>query len=68
MSSHTAASEFWQETERYHELAETFETNIERTHPDIVTSDNQLCFPAFVSWCDWCASSVDYYEYRGPSV
>lgn len=65
--SHDYVSRFWQETERYHDLVQTFDENIELTHPDIVTSDGQLV-SNWEQWCDWCASSVIYYEYRGPSI
>lgn len=57
------ASEFWAETERYHDLAETYERNIEVTHPDYITTD-RLC--PFASWCKWHRTAIVYREYRGP--
>jgi len=33
----TAGAWFWQESDRYHDLAERFERNIEVTHPDSLT-------------------------------
>lgn len=66
MSRDDYESAFWSETERYHDLAREYERNIEVTHPDFVTSDGVTS--PYEYWCSWCASSVVYYEYRGPSV
>lgn len=63
-----SAAEFWRRTERYHPLAEQFEKNVERAHPPSVTSEGMCICLNWVSYCGWAASSVDYYEYRGPSV
>lgn len=56
-------SRFWSETERYHELVEEYERNIETTHPDYITSD-RLC--SFARWCKWHRTAVTYRDYRGP--
>lgn len=64
MMSHV--STFWSETNRYHDLAETFERGIERTHPKAVTSDG--VGHRFIHYDVWNATAVDYYEYRGESV
>lgn len=66
MDSH--AAEFWRETEEYHDLARTFEQNVERVHPGSVTSNGMCVCLDFTSYCSWAATAVDYYEYRGPSV
>lgn len=64
----TSATSFWVDGDEEHQqLAEQFYRGIERTHPHYVTSRARLC-----GWwegkCDWAATSVDYYEYRGPSI
>lgn len=58
----TYASEFWDETERYHDLAEHFDRNIAITHPKRVTS-NRLS--PYFAWSRWNRTAVTYYEYRG---
>lgn len=60
------ASAFWREMERYHDLARQYEQNIERVHPPYVTSDN--VGHRLIYYDRWCATSVDYYEYRGESL
>lgn len=60
----TKTGEFWSEMERYHDLAEMYERNIEVTHPDYVTSDN--VGHELISHSKWGASNVIYHEYRGP--
>jgi hypothetical protein len=60
-----AASAFWRERDEYHELAREFERNIEMTHPDYVTG-SRAC--GWCYRCPWAASSVTYFEYRGPRV
>lgn len=57
------AAEFWRETERYHDLAQSFEENIAITHPPYVTG---MCWCSYR--CQWPASTVNYYEYRGESL
>lgn len=58
----TAASSFWQESDRYHDLVERFERNIEITHPDCLTgrSGYHSC------GCSWCATAVKSPTYIGP--
>ncbi|WP_336023175.1 hypothetical protein [Halobellus salinisoli] len=58
----TAASSFWQEYDRYHDLAERFDRNIRITHPDSLTgrSGTHSC------GCSRCARAVTYYTYAGP--
>jgi len=58
--------QFWQETERYHDLAREFERNIEVTHPPFVTSDG--VGHRLIHHDVWCATKVTYYEYRGPKL
>lgn len=64
--SHT--SEFWQSTERHHDLAETYDRNIERTHPGAVTSKGMCVCLDYTHWCSWAATKVTYYRYNGPRV
>ncbi len=52
------ASRFWSENEKYHELAEEYERNIEITHPSSAS-----CFCG--DNCPWAATNVKYYEYNG---
>lgn len=60
----TAARSFWQECDRYHELAEQFERSIETTHPDYLTGRSGY----YSCVCAWCAREVTYYCYTGPRV
>jgi hypothetical protein len=53
--------------DKYADLVRTYYEGITRTHPDYVTSRGQLCGD-WEYWCDWAATSVDYYEYRGESL
>ena len=62
-----AERRFWNELDRYHDLAKQYDQHVEVTHPDVVTSNNVLVSP-IEKWCSWCASNVTYYEYRGPNV
>lgn len=64
MSSYDA--QFWDELDRYHDLAERYERHVEITHPDYVTSDSITA--TVEHWSSWCATDVIYYEYRGPRV
>jgi len=64
----TAAAEFWSGESEYQELAEQFERNIERTHPDTVTSRGQCVCLDYTNYCGWAVTAVNYYEYRGESV
>ena len=59
----TAAHEFWIKSDDYHNLAETYERNV------IVTSPARVnCRYGSGFRCTWCASSVTYYEYEGPTL
>lgn len=59
-------SRFWQECERYHDLAERYQRNIEVTHPDVVTS-NRLK-PWFARCSKYDRTCVVYLKYRGESI
>lgn len=59
------ASRFWQSCDRYHDLAERYERDIEITHPGHVTSDR---LSPFTYYGTWNRTAVLYYEYRGESV
>jgi len=53
---------FWKQREDYHDLAQSFEDNIEVTHPPRAKGDCRwLC-----GRCFYAASEVTYREYRGP--
>lgn len=58
--------EFWNRTERYHELARRFEQNITITHPAAVTGRSVGC--GFCYHCGWCVTNVKYYEHRGEPI
>lgn len=62
-----ADAAFWcsDEMSDYHDIAKTFEQNIELIHPEYVTGSTgcDFCYR-----CPWKATTVDYYEYRGPDV
>ena len=63
MGADTAAV-FWIEMEKYHDLAEEFERNIEVTHPSRAKGEcSHIC-----GKCSWAASTVVYQEYRGERV
>lgn len=57
--------EFWNRTERYHDLAERFEKNIAIAHPAAVTGRTGcgLCYH-----CQWCATAFKYYKYCGEAL
>lgn len=57
------ARRFWNETERYHDLVEQYERDIEFTHPPYVTGMCWIC-----GGCSWHNTSVKYYEHRGESI
>lgn len=61
----SAASKFWSEMEKYHDLAQKIEENIVVTSPPRLTGRS-----GEYSWCgcSWCAQAVTYYEYRGGSI
>jgi hypothetical protein len=59
------ATEFWSETERYHDLAESFERNIER-HGASGYYECEL--NGIGGHCPFCATNVMYYDYRGPKI
>jgi hypothetical protein len=58
------AATFWRETDRYHDLAQQFEENIERHG----ARGYYECELAWGGHCPYCATNVTYYEYRGPNV
>jgi hypothetical protein len=62
-----AAARFWRKCSRYHDLAEEFLRNVEMTHPGTVTGRLARC-PSDNFCCGYCATTVKYYEYRGPPV
>jgi hypothetical protein len=64
----SAEAQFWREQEKYHDLAEQFEQNIERTHPYYVDSRGMCVCLDLTSYCTWATTSVDYYEYRGERI
>lgn len=57
-----AEAVFWRETQRYHDLAERVEENVEVTHPPYVTGRSVGC--EFCYACFWHATAVTYYERR----
>ena len=59
-----AATSFWQEYDRYHDLAERFERNIQITHPDSLSGRSGY----YSCGCSWCAQEVKYYTYTGPRL
>lgn len=65
------AARFWSELDRYHDLAERFERNIEydRRAYDYVTS-RRMC--SCLDYCNRCSFPLDgkvvRIEYRGPKV
>lgn len=60
----TAATTFWRNCERYHDLAERFERHVEVTCPDRLTGRSGY----YSCGCSWCAQAVTYYEYTGPRL
>lgn len=60
MPSHEA--EFWQETDRYHDLARDIDRRFTITHPDYVTSNG--IGVEFLNYDVWSATAVTYYELR----
>lgn len=60
----SAASEFWSEENEYQDIARQFEENIELTHPNRAKGECRH----FCGRCCWAATSVKYYEYRGPKI
>jgi len=63
---HRIASGSTGRSKRITELAETFNRNIEVTHPDYVTTNRLV--PWFIRWSKYDRTSVKYREYRGPAV
>jgi len=57
-----AESRFWSERGDYHDMAITYERNIEVVHPPYVTGAHEGCI--MTNWCSWCATAVTYYEHR----
>jgi hypothetical protein len=65
-----AAHKFWTSETEYHDIAQTYEQNIETTCPERVTSHG-LCDCLELDLfgdCTWASTKVQYYEYRGPDV
>jgi hypothetical protein len=62
-----AVSAFWRECQRYHDLAEEFVRNLEIVHPGTMVGRHAGC-PSDNYCCGYCATTITYYEYRGPSV
>lgn len=59
----THQSRFWQYREDYHDLAQTYNSQIELQYPSEVTS-NRLCSCLdYVSYCGWARTKVVYYEH-----
>lgn len=63
----THATKFWQDCDRYHDLAEEYERNIEEYHPGSVTSQRMCVCLDYCSYCGWAASKVTYYRHNGPN-
>jgi hypothetical protein len=57
-----AVSKFWQECDRYHDLAEQFARDIVITHPNGMSGRHPSC-PGDTECCGWCATGVNYYEH-----
>jgi len=53
-----AASRFWHNCERYHDLAEAYERRIEYTSPKRLGGERRWC------GCRWCATAVAYLSYN----
>lgn len=62
--SHEA--DFWAERDEYHDLVETYESNIEMYHPHRITSRGQCSCLEYVTWCGYAVTSVEYYRHNGP--
>ena len=60
----STATWFWQECDRYHDLAKQVEQNVEITHPDRLSGRSGY----YSRGCSWCATEVTYHEYRGPQL
>jgi hypothetical protein len=58
------AGAFWQESDRYHDVAKRFEHNIEVTHLEYLTGRSGY----YSCGCSRCAREVAYYEYTGPRL
>jgi len=63
----SAVSKFWQNCDRYHDLAEEFTRNIEIVHPSSLSGRLARC-PSDYWCCGWCDTTIKYYEYRGASI
>jgi hypothetical protein len=57
---------FWENCNRYHDLAQKYESNIEVTHPNGITSDGRGTRLSHID--GWNETAVTYYEYRGERV
>lgn len=66
MSNSDRARRFWTEQEKYHDLVEQYEQNITIEHPKHLSGRSK----SGVNWCNcsFCATRVEYPEYRGPRV
>ena len=59
---------FWTSNSKYEELVKAYEQQIETTHPNTVSSRRLCPCLGFTHECGWAASSVTYYEHRGPAL
>jgi len=57
-----AVSTFWQNCDRYHDLAEQFAQDIALVHPDGMSGRHPGC-PGDTECCGWCRTGVKYYEH-----
>lgn len=57
-----AVSTFWQERDRYHDLAARFGSDVVITYPDDMSGRHPGC-PGDTECCGWCATGVIYYEH-----
>ena len=58
----SAASRFWQDCDRYHDLAENFAQDIAVVHPDSRSGRHPGC-PGDTECCGYCRIGIIYYEY-----
>jgi hypothetical protein len=66
MSNPDRARRFWNEQEKYHDLAKKYEENIVMEHPKHLSGRSKNG----ASWCNcaFCATRVEYPKYEGPRV
>jgi len=63
-TQHTSkpVSKFWQECDRYHDLAEAFTRDIVITHPNSLSGRLANC-PSPSDCCGYCTTTIKYYEH-----